>query len=57
MTKILALDPGDKHVGTALSDAMRFFANPYETTSADNLIPFLTKIIAQEKLEQSESDV
>lgn len=51
MTKILAIDPGDRHVGTALSDAMRFFANPYETTTAQNLIPFLTKIIAQEKIE------
>lgn len=51
MTKILALDPGDKHVGTALSDSMRFFANPYETVPADKLIAFLTKIINQEKLD------
>ncbi len=51
MTKILALDPGDKHVGTALSDSMQFFAHPYETVSADKLIEFLTKIINQEKLD------
>ncbi len=51
MTKILAIDPGDKHVGTALSDALGWFANPHETVSANKLIDFLTKIINQEKLD------
>ncbi|HLB40522.1 MAG TPA: Holliday junction resolvase RuvX [Candidatus Babeliales bacterium] len=50
MSKILALDLGDKHVGVALSDALRFFAQPYDTIAAENLSQFLTKIITAEQL-------
>lgn len=49
--KILALDLGDKHVGTALSDALGMFAKPYKTTSADQLIPFLQNLFAVEQIE------
>jgi putative Holliday junction resolvase len=49
--KILALDPGDKWVGTALSDALGMFANPYKTSPADELITFLKNLFLQEKIQ------
>lgn len=49
--KILALDLGDKHVGTAISDALGMFARPYQTTSADQLTAFLTQLFTKETIE------
>lgn len=49
-SKILALDPGDQHVGVAISDSLRFFANPYETVPAANLVSFLNKVLAAEAI-------
>lgn len=49
--KILALDPGDKWVGTALSDTLGMFANPYKTSPADDLIFFLKNLFSQETIQ------
>ena len=48
--KILALDLGDRWIGTALSDASRIVARPYKTTQLDVLIPFLTDLFAKERI-------
>jgi putative Holliday junction resolvase len=48
--KILALDLGDRWIGTALSDASRIVARPYKTTELDVLIPFLTDLFARENI-------
>ncbi len=39
--KVMALDLGDAWVGTALTDALRFFSKPYKTVAADQLETFL----------------
>jgi putative Holliday junction resolvase len=49
--KILALDPGDQWVGTALSDILGFTAKPLETVPISNLIEWLGKIIAKHSLQ------
>ena len=43
--KILALDLGDKWVGTALSDPLKISCKPYETVMLEDLYPFLEKIL------------
>ena len=48
--KIMALDLGNAWVGTALTDALRFFAKPYKTVAAQDLESFLTTTLAQEKI-------
>lgn len=48
--KTLALDLGDKHVGTAISDSLGMFARPYKTISFENLIPELEKIFNEENI-------
>lgn len=48
--KFLALDLGDQWVGSALSDALLFFAKPYKTVPASDLIPFLTETLSHEKI-------
>ena len=48
--KVMALDLGNAWVGTALTDALRFFAKPYKTIAADELESFLTTILTQEKI-------
>ncbi|KKP36101.1 MAG: hypothetical protein UR26_C0001G0145 [candidate division TM6 bacterium GW2011_GWF2_32_72] len=45
--KILALDLGDKWVGSAMSDTLGILARPHQTTTAKELIPFLHKTIAE----------
>jgi len=50
MFKILALDPGDKHIGIAISDELRIIATPYRTINPPDLINFLTKIITTEQI-------
>lgn len=46
--KILALDIGDVHTGTAISDPAGIIAIPYRTLSSTTLIEDLKNIIAQE---------
>lgn len=48
--KTLALDLGDVHVGTALSDALGLFAKPYQTIASPELIPFLEKLFKAEDI-------
>lgn len=45
--KILALDLGDRWIGTALSDALHMIATPYKTVPASDLETFLTTAIPQ----------
>lgn len=49
--KCLALDLGDKWVGTALSDSLGLLARPYKTVTFDELLPFLHNLFQQEKIE------
>lgn len=49
--KILALDLGNKWVGTALSDAQGILARPYKTVTISILFNFLKELFAQEKIE------
>lgn len=48
--KIMALDLGDAWVGTAMTDALRFFAKPYKTIAAENLESFLRITLSIEKI-------
>jgi putative Holliday junction resolvase len=50
MPRTLALDPGDQHVGTALSDELGMLAEPYRTVTPDELESFLDQIIPQESI-------
>jgi len=48
--KILALDLGDKWVGTAISDPLGITCKPYQTVELKDLTPFLQKILTQEPI-------
>ena len=48
--KILALDLGDKWVGSAISDALRITCKPYKTVQLDNLNSFLKTILTEENI-------
>jgi len=48
--KILALDMGDRWVGTAISDPLGMLARPYETVDIRSLESFLQKTILLEGL-------
>lgn len=48
--KIMALDLGDAWVGTALTDALRFFSKPYKTVAAADLETFLQETFNKEKI-------
>ena len=50
--KILALDLGDKWVGSAISDALGITCRPYQTIEIKQLIPFLEKTISEENIEK-----
>lgn len=49
--KILALDLGDVHTGTALSDAMHIIAQPFRTIPTAHLVEELKKIFQQEEID------
>ncbi len=50
MNKILALDPGDQWVGTALSDTSQTFALPYQTIALSDFNLFLTNLFKQQDI-------
>jgi putative Holliday junction resolvase len=47
---IVALDLGDKWVGTAISDAVGITARPYQTVQANQLHTFLTTLIPAQQV-------
>lgn len=51
MPKILALDLGDSWTGTALSDASKMFARPFQTVKTTELELFLIKTLQEEKID------
>lgn len=50
--KILALDPGDVHTGTALTDEALILASPFKTVKTEELDNFLTQLFFQENIEK-----
>lgn len=50
MNKILALDPGDQHIGTAISDELQMLAEPYKTIRPHELKDFLTELLQAEPI-------
>ncbi len=50
MYKVLALDPGDQHIGTAISDELLMLAAPLQTIKPDDLINFLTNLLVDEPI-------
>ena len=50
MNKVLALDPGDQHIGTAISDELLITSSPYKTIKPSELEEFITKIISDEPI-------
>jgi len=48
--RVLALDIGDRWVGTALSDPMKLFSKPFKTVQAYELDQFLKKTIVTESV-------
>ncbi len=50
--KILCLDIGDVHTGTALSDELGIIATPHQTIATRDLEPWLTNIIGMRQIKQ-----
>ena len=48
--KVLALDIGDKWVGSALSDALQITCKPLKTVLAQELESFISQIVPQENI-------
>ena len=48
--KLLALDLGDRWIGTALSDSSQLLARPYKTVERKELIQFLTTLFHDEQI-------
>ncbi|MCL5436703.1 MAG: Holliday junction resolvase RuvX [Candidatus Dependentiae bacterium] len=51
MGKILALDPGDRWIGIAISDPLQLIARPLTTVSLQTCESFLTDLFTREKVE------
>lgn len=51
MAKILAIDPGDRWVGVAISDPSQLIARPLTTVKTQEFEAFFTELFAREKLE------
>ena len=49
--KILALDIGDKWIGSAISDPLHITCRPLETTTSENLYSFLQTILSEHNIE------
>ena len=55
MSRILALDYGDKKIGVAISDPLRIIAKPLKViinTTFDNLIKEINSLIAEYEIEE-----
>jgi putative Holliday junction resolvase len=53
MTRILAIDYGEKRIGLALSDPLRMFAKPFQTLpnlSYENTLLVITRIISEQQV-------
>lgn len=50
MYKVLALDPGDQHIGTAISDELLMLAAPLQTIKPQDLISFLKNLLTTEPI-------
>lgn len=50
MKKVLALDPGDQHIGTAISDELHIVAEPHKTIKPSELETFLVDTIKEEDI-------
>ncbi|MBD3231864.1 Holliday junction resolvase RuvX [Candidatus Dependentiae bacterium] len=48
--KKLALDIGDKWIGTAISDSLNITCKPYKTIGIENLMNFLESIISEKNI-------
>ena len=52
MSKIIALDLGDKWIGIAISDKECFFAKPYKTIEIEKLDNFIEDILQKEDIKK-----
>jgi len=48
--KLLALDLGDIHTGTALTDAIGMFAHPYKTVPTEDIENFIEDLLKKEQI-------
>lgn len=50
MSKVLAIDYGQKRTGIAITDSLRMIASPLETVDTSKIFEYLDKIIQKEKI-------
>ena len=50
MSKVLAIDYGQKRTGIAITDSLRMMASPLETVETGKIFEYLEKIILKEKI-------
>ncbi|MFY8138104.1 MAG: Holliday junction resolvase RuvX [Flavobacteriales bacterium] len=50
MSKVLAIDYGQKRTGIAITDSLRMIASPLETVETGKIYEYLEKIILKEKI-------
>jgi putative Holliday junction resolvase len=50
MSKVLAIDYGQKRTGIAITDSLRIIASPLETVETGKIFEYLEKIILKEKI-------